>query len=43
MIAVKENYQEFLKTISDYDVVHLENKKQTIEDIFMKYYGGDEK
>ena len=40
-ISVKDNYKEFFKILSEYDVIQLELKKQTIEDIFMKYYGGD--
>ncbi|MFA5470868.1 MAG: ABC transporter ATP-binding protein [Acholeplasmataceae bacterium] len=39
-ISVKDNYKEFLKTLSTYDVIHIDHKKQSIEDIFMTYYGG---
>ncbi len=39
-ISVKDNYKEFLSILSSYDVVHIESKKQSIEDIFMTYYGG---
>lgn len=39
-ISVKDNYKAFLSTLSEYDVIHIESKKQTIEDIFMTYYGG---
>ncbi len=41
LIAVKDNYQEFLQILSKYEVTRIESKHQTIEDIFMKYYGGD--
>src|SRR5690554_4290241 len=39
-VSVKDNYKEFLKTLSTYDVIHIDHKKQSIEDIFMTYYGG---
>jgi ABC-2 type transport system ATP-binding protein len=39
-VSVKDNYKEFLSILSEYDVTHIESKKQSIEDIFMTYYGG---
>ena len=42
-ISVKNNYQEFLEKLSKFNVINIDSKRQTIEDIFMKYYGGDEK
>ncbi len=40
-IQVKDNYQEVFKTLSAFEVVNLTEEKLTIEDIFMRYYGGD--
>ncbi len=40
-ISVKGNYNIFLQKLSEYDVVKIDSKKQSIEEIFMKYYGGD--
>lgn len=41
-IAVKENYKDFFITLAKYDVISLSNKKQSIEEIFMKYYTKEE-
>ncbi len=38
LVSVKDDYQTFLGRLADYDVTALESKRQTIEDIFMKYY-----
>lgn len=42
-ISVTNNYPEVLKILSNYQVVKLNVKKQTIEELFMKYYGGEDK
>lgn len=34
------NYKEFLSELSKYDVKTMQSRRMTIEDIFMKYYGG---
>ncbi len=41
LISVKNNYKEFLSKLSEYDVRYIESKRQTLEDIFMKFYGGE--
>ncbi len=40
-VTIKGNYQEVFSVLSKYDVVSLDKKTQTIEEIFMKYYGKD--
>ena len=41
-IFVKDDYKTFLSILSKFDVTHIESKRQSIEDIFMKYYEGGE-
>ena len=41
-ISVVNNYPEVLRELSNYPVVKINVKKQTIEELFMKYYGGDD-
>ncbi len=41
-ISVKDNYKEFFLTLAKYDVIQVTSKKQSIEDIFMKYYSKEE-
>ncbi|MGD9761585.1 MAG: ABC transporter ATP-binding protein [Candidatus Izemoplasmatales bacterium] len=38
-IAVKNNYDMFLKGLQDFKVIKINSLKQSLEDIFMKYYG----
>jgi len=38
-IAVKNNYDVFLKELQNFKVIKINSLKQSIEDIFMKYYG----
>lgn len=40
-IQVKDNYQEVFNVLSNYKVTSLKEVKLSIEDIFMKYYGGN--
>ena len=41
IISIKNNYSEMFTVLSKYSVTNLQSKRQTIEDIFMKYYGGE--
>lgn len=41
LLSVKNNYKEVLRKLSQFDVIHIQTNKQSIEDIFMKYYGGE--
>lgn len=38
LVSVKDDYRSFLGALAEYEVTALESKRQTIEDIFMKYY-----
>lgn len=38
-ITVKRNYKKFFEALSECSVVRLEVKQQSLEDVFMKYYG----
>ena len=38
LVSVKNDYRSFLEALAKYDVTSLASKRQTIEDIFMKYY-----
>lgn len=40
-VGIKGNVLPFLKTIANYDVKDLDVKVQTLEDIFLHFYGGD--
>jgi len=40
-ISVKGNLQEFLKTLERYQVVNLDVKTESLEEVFMHYYGGE--
>lgn len=37
-VSVKDNYKQLFETLATFDVIHIESKRQSIEDIFMKYY-----
>ena len=39
IIYVQNDYSEFFRVLSELKVIKLETKKQSLEDIFMKYYG----
>ncbi len=41
-LFIKDNLKEALGFLSQFDVVKIENKRQSIEDIFMMYYGDEE-
>lgn len=43
IIAVRHNYKKMFSILSKYDVINLETKKLTIEDIFMRYYSKEVK
>lgn len=38
--AVRRNFKEFLTTLSRYDITDLSEVSQSLEEIFMQYYGG---
>jgi ABC-2 type transport system ATP-binding protein len=38
-IQINSNYQDFFKLLSVCSITNLDKKQQTLEDIFMKYYG----
>ena len=40
-VSVKGNLQEFLKTLERYRVVNLDVKTESLEEVFMHYYGGE--
>ncbi|WP_304943021.1 ABC transporter ATP-binding protein [Vallitalea guaymasensis] len=40
-ITVNNNYKEFFKILSDCSVIGLEAEQQSLENVFMKYYGKD--
>ena len=40
-ISIKGNLQEFLKTLERYQVVNLDVKTESLEEVFMHYYGGE--
>ena len=42
-ISVGENYREMLKLLAECNVTGLESRHQSLEDVFMKYYGEDGK
>ena len=39
-VSVKGNLQEFLKAMENYRVANLDVKTESLEEIFMHYYGG---
>lgn len=39
-IAVHRNFKDFLKILSQYDITDLSEVSQSLEEIFMQYYGG---
>ena len=41
-VAIKNNYKDFVKVIEKYDVIKINSFKESLEDLFMKYYGDDE-
>ena len=41
-ITISNNYEDFLKELQNFKVIKIESIKQSIEDIFMKYYGDDQ-
>ncbi len=41
-LVVKNNYEEVFKELQTYKVIKMNSIKQSIEDIFMKYYGDDQ-
>jgi ABC-2 type transport system ATP-binding protein len=41
-ITISNNYREFFKELQNFKVIKIESIKQSIEDIFMKYYGDDQ-
>lgn len=40
-LVIKNNYDEVFKELQGYKVIKMHSIKQSIEDIFMKYYGDD--
>ncbi len=42
-ISVGENYREMFKLLAECNVTGLESRHQSLEDVFMKYYGEDGK
>lgn len=40
---IQNNIKEFINILGDYDITDMDEEYQTLEDIFMGYYGGDEK
>lgn len=38
-LTVQQNYKEFFRLLSDVEVINLEAKQQSLESVFMKYYG----
>ena len=41
-IAVKNNYKDFFKVLGKYNVIKISSFKESLEDLFMKYYGDDQ-
>lgn len=41
LLAVRDDFETFFGRMAHYDVIRLESKRQTIEDIFMRYYRTD--
>lgn len=41
-VAIKNNYKDFFKVMEKYDVIKINSFKESLEDLFMKYYGDDE-
>lgn len=41
LVQVTQDYSGFFKTLSQYHVSGLEQRRQSLEDIFMNYYGGE--
>ncbi|MEA1961640.1 MAG: hypothetical protein U9N81_10295 [Bacillota bacterium] len=38
-VSVSYPYQQFFQMLSTYDVTELEMRQESLEDVFMKYYG----
>ena len=41
-VAVKSNYKEFFKVMQEFKVTKINSFKESLEDLFMKYYGDDQ-
>lgn len=41
-VAVKNNYKEFFKVMQEFKVTKINSFKESLEDLFMKYYGDDQ-
>ena len=40
-VSIKRDLNEFIKTLGNYDVLSLNVKTQTLEDLFLHFYGGE--
>ncbi len=41
IVIVENNMKEFIKALQKYDIIDIESERQSLENIFLKYYGGD--
>lgn len=41
-VAVKNNYKDFFKVMEGYKVIKINSFKESLEDLFMKYYGDNQ-
>ncbi len=41
-VLVKDKMKDFIDILSKYEVIDIETEKQSLENIFLKYYGGNE-
>lgn len=41
-VAIKNNYNEFFKVMQEYKVTKISSFKESLENLFMKYYGDDQ-
>ena len=40
-VIIKNNMNKFIEILTKYDIADIEEENQSLEDIFMEYYGGD--
>ncbi|MDD2207988.1 MAG: ABC transporter ATP-binding protein [Bacilli bacterium] len=38
---IRNNIKEFIKILNKYDIIDIDEEKQSLEDIFMNFYGGE--
>lgn len=41
-VTVSDNMKQFIKTMSKYDVMNISAPTQSLEEVFLQYYGGEE-